>query len=251
MFLEIAENAQIVSFRVPAPVMIGDALERLAWELTDACAEIEARIVPPAAVVVSCDGPAFCVSPPQSAADCDAVGNAWPIATRAIANIGPPVIAVIGAEAVGPAWELALACDLRLASAEAAVGSPEIRWGRMPAAGGTQRLARLVGPGVALWLLLRGEVLTSLAALELGLIHRVAPFPELETMLEGVMGGLRTSAPIALAYAKETAHRAGELSLEEGLRLEADLAALLQTTQDRTTGLGSFLQRRPPRFEGR
>src|SRR5439155_16888879 len=112
---------------------------------------------------------------------------------------------------------------------------------------GTQRLARLVGPATALRLLLLGEVLTAPTALELGLVHRVVPAAELDAACEGMLGELSAGGPLALAYAKEAVHRAGDLPLTDGLRLEADLAALLQTTHDRAEGLAAFRERRAPR----
>jgi enoyl-CoA hydratase len=241
----------VVRFSVAGPQSLGGASQYLAADFIEACAEIEAREERPVAVVLVCAGSAFFLTPPSCAVDCDGVGAAWADATAAVARLGPPTIAVLAGDALGPAWELALACDLRIAASHVRVGSPEIRWGRMPAAGGTQRLARLAGIGTALRLLLLGEVMSATQALEIGLLHQVVPADGLEPAAEVVLDRLRTAAPIALAYTKEAAIRGVELPLEDGLRLEADLAALLQTTQDRAEGVASFLQRRAPRYEGR
>jgi enoyl-CoA hydratase len=203
------------------------------------------------AVALVSEGAAFCAVPPRDAADCDAAANAWDRAADALARVGPPTLAVLAADALGPAWALALACDLRLAAREARVGSPEVRWGRLPAAGVTQRLPRLAGPGVALRLLLLGEVLGATDAHALGLVHRVAPAAALDATREELLGELRAAAPIALGYTKEAIHQALELPLPAGLRLEADLAALLQTTHDRVEGLTAYHQRRAPSFEAR
>jgi enoyl-CoA hydratase/carnithine racemase len=121
----------------------------------------------------------------------------------------------------------------------------------MPSGGGSQRLARIVGPAQALRLLLLGEVLPVQAAFARGLISRVAASDELPKVLDDTLAGLRAAAPIALAYVKEAAVRGTQLTLEAGLRMEADLAALLQTTSDRDEGVRSFVERRAPRFEGR
>lgn len=249
--LEQTERGRVVYLRVPRPVALGTASARLAGALVDACLAIAERPVPPAAVVLVGAGDAYCVRPPRDAADCDAATPAWAEATAAVARLAPPTVAAIGADALGPAWELALACDLRLAATTAQVGSPEIRWGRLPAAGGTQRLTRLVGPAEALRLLLLGDVLPASAAQARGLVHRVVPAAELNTALEALLDGLRAAAPIALAYAKEAVHAAVDTPLAAGLRLEADLAALLQTTADRAEGIAAFQARRAPRFEGR
>jgi len=248
--LDVSEHGRIVYLRVAAPVELA-AAERLAWAIADACAAIAEREAPPAGVVLVGRGGAFCVEAPRSGGDCDALGRAWAAATAAVGQLGPPTVAVIGGDAIGPAWELALACDLRLAAAETRVGSPEVRWGRMPAAGGTQRLTRLAGPAVALRLLLLGEVLTADDARALGLVHRVVRGDELEAAQEEALDALRAGAPIALGYAKEAVRQGLELPLEAGLRLEADLAALLQTTRDRAEGLAAFGERRAPRYEAR
>jgi enoyl-CoA hydratase len=249
--LQASERDGVVFWRVSEPVRPGQASLRLANALVDACADLEQREVLPVGVVLTSGGASFWLQSPAQAADCDALGPSWAEATTQLGRLSPPTIAVLAGEAIGPAWELALACDLRLAANGARVGSPELRWGRLPAAGGTQRLTRLAGPATALRLLLLGELLDAPAALELRLLHRVAPAAELDDCLEALLAGLRTSAPIALAYAKETVHRAVDLPLESGLRLEADLATLLQTTADRAEGIGAFLERRSPDFQGR
>jgi len=239
-----------VYLRVREPVPHA-AAPHLAAAIVDACTAIAEREAPPVAVAILCGGKAFCLPPAVAAADCDAVGGGWAEATRAVASVEAPTLAVIGGDGVGPAWELALACDLRLAAAHVRVGSPDVRCGRIPAAGGTQRLARLVGPATALRLLLLGEVLAAPAALDLGLVHRVVPAAELAAACDALLGELGAGGPLALAYVKEAVHRAGDLSLPDGLRLEADLAALLQTTHDRAEGLAAFHERRAPRFEAR
>lgn len=249
--LQVEARERVLYLRAAGPVPLGPASDRLAWALVDACAEVEARIVPPVAVVLACGGDAFFAEPPNGAADCDAAGPVWAEATAAVGRLGPPTVAAIGGDALGPAWELALACDLRVAAPDARIGSPEVRWGRMPAAGGTQRLAWAVGPAVALRLLLLGETLLAPQAQALGLVQRLAPADGLEACLEALLADLRAAAPLALAYAKEAVHAAAELSPEAGLRLEADLAALLQMTDDRREGIAAFLARRAPSFGGR
>ncbi|MPZ14334.1 MAG: hypothetical protein GEU73_07900 [Chloroflexi bacterium] len=242
---------RVLFLTVDTAATLGDASTRLAWQLLDICADIEEQDELPVCVVLGSGGTRFWLEQPRSAADCDAVGSVWARATHAIARASPPTLALIRGDAIGPAWELALSCDLRIAAVDARVGSPEVRWGRMPAAGGTQRLARVARIGPALRLLMLGEVVPAPVALELGLLHCVAAAPELETQLARVLESLRSSAPIALAFAKEALHRSADLPLEDGLRLEADLATVLQTTRDRQEGVQAFLERRPPRFSGR
>lgn len=249
--LEVLEQDGVVYLSVVEPVRAGEAANRLAGDLAGVCKGIEERERPPVAVALGSGGGAFCLNPPSSAAEWDALSPAWAVATEAVARVGPPTVAVIGSDAIGPAWELALACDLRVAALEARVGSPEVYSGRVPVAGGAQRLTRLVGEATSLRLLLLGEVLSTQEAMRLGLLNRAVPRADLEQCLEELLGQLRAAAPIALAYAKEAVHGAADLPLADGLRLEADLAALLRTTDDRAEGLEAFRQRRSPHFEGR
>jgi enoyl-CoA hydratase len=248
--LQVGEEDGVVVLRVAEPVGAGPAATRLAWQLIDACHAIEEREDWLAAVVLVGGGQGFWVLPPADDEACDELAEVWPSAIGALGRLTPPTLAVLGADAIGPAWELALACDLRLICSDARVGSPEVRLGRMPSAGATQRLSRLVGVGQALRLVLLGEVLSAAEAHALGLVQRLVDGPELDACLAQIVSGLRASAPIALAYAKETVHQAMDLPLDDGLRLEADLAALLHTTRDRAEGISGFLERRTPRFEG-
>jgi enoyl-CoA hydratase/carnithine racemase len=248
--LERRDDRNVVTIAMPCPVPPGPEATRLARSLVDACEEIETEQAQPVAVVLSCPTLSFFVSPPLSGADCDAMGDEWARATAAAARLAPPTIAVIAGDAIGPAWELALACDLRIAGPAARVGSPEIAFGRIPAAGGTQRLARLVGRSVAMRMLLLGEIVGASDALARGLVHRVGSATAEEPLAE-LLAALRRSAPLALAYTKEATRAAGDLTLEAGLRLEADLAALLQTTADRAEGVAAALERRLPSFDGR
>jgi enoyl-CoA hydratase/carnithine racemase len=249
--LQVREEERTVFLRVEEPVRAGAAADRLAWELLDACQAIQEREDWLAAVVLVGGGAAFWLDPPADAAACDALAEVWPAAVAAAGRLTPPTLAVLGGDAIGPAWELALACDLRLAARGVRLGSPEVRLGRLASAGATQRLTRLVGSGTALRLVLLGELLSGVEAHALGLLHRVAELSDLDACVGEIVSGLRSSAPIALAYAKETVHQGFELPLSEGLRLEADLAVLLQTTYDRGEGIAAFLERRSPGFEGR
>lgn len=239
----------VIGLAVSHAVVLGPDAQRLAAELVAACEAIETEQTPAIAVILTCPGPAFWVQPPATPTDCDVLGAAWGAATAAVARLSAPTIAVIDGDAIGPGWELALACDLRIAAPAARIGSPEVALGRMPAAGGTQRLARLVGRSAALRMLLLSEIVPAEAALARGLVHRVSSSTADEALVD-LLSVLRQSAPIALAYTKEATRSAGDLTLEAGLRLEADLAALLLTTTDRMEGVAAALERRPATFQG-
>lgn len=168
----------------------------------------------------------------------------------AIASLDRPVIAAINGEAIGAGAELALSCDIRLASDKAHFSFPQITQGIMPRDGGTQRLPRIVGRGKAMELLLTGETVDAEEACEIGLVNRVVPAGELASEVETLAETIATKAPINLRYIKEAVNKGLDLTLEQGLRLEADLYFLIHTTADRTEGIKAFLDKRTPNFKG-
>ena len=171
-------------------------------------------------------------------------------AAAAVAAIDQPVIAVINGDALGEGLELALSCDIRLASDKARFSLPQVAQGLIPADGGTQRLPRVVGSGKALELLLTAETIDAGEALEIGLVNKVIPAEELAAEAETLATNITAKGPLALRYIKEAVNKGSDLTLDQGLRLEADLYFILHTTADRTEGIKSFLEKRPPLFNG-
>lgn len=169
----------------------------------------------------------------------------------ALSRIRCPVIAAINGDAIGQGLELALAADIRIAARTARLGLNHIKSGLIPWDGGTQRLPRLVGRAKALEMLLTGELLTASEAGRIGLVNRVVPAAELSSVVGAIAREIAASAPLALQYAKEAVRQGVDLTLPQGLRLETDLYLLLQTTADRTEGITAFLEKRPPRFQGK
>jgi enoyl-CoA hydratase/carnithine racemase len=169
----------------------------------------------------------------------------------AIASIDRPVIAAINGDAIGQGLELALSCDIRLASENARFGLPAVSQGLIPMDGGTQRLSRIIGRGNALELILTAEIVSASEALEIGLVSRVVPPSELAGEVEALAENIAAKGPIALRYIKEAVNKGLDMTLEQGLRLEADLYFLLHTTADRTEGIKAFLEKRPPQFKGK
>ncbi|MBI4337933.1 MAG: enoyl-CoA hydratase/isomerase family protein [Chloroflexi bacterium] len=171
-------------------------------------------------------------------------------AAAAIAAIEKPVVAAINGPAIGQGLELVLACDFRLAAPEARFALPHLAHGLLPWDGGTQRLPRIVGPAWAADLLLTGRQIDAQEALRIGLVHQMVP----GAMLLGIAGELArrlaSFGPIALRYTKEAVLKGMDLPLEQGLRLEADLNIILQSTRDRAEGIRSFLEKRRPEFRG-
>ncbi|MBA7483351.1 Crotonyl-CoA hydratase [subsurface metagenome] len=127
---------------------------------------------------------------------------------------------------------------------------PQVAQGLIPVDGGTQRLPRIVGKGKALELILTAETINAKEAFEIGLVHKVVAKESLAAEVEAMAKTITAKAPIALRYAKEAINKGLDLTLEQGLRLEADLYFILHTTADRTEGIKAFLQKRPPQFKG-
>ena len=162
-----------------------------------------------------------------------------------------PIIAAIRGYAFGGGLELALACDIRIASADSRLGLTEVDLAIIPGGGGTQRLPRVVGRGKALELILTAARIDAAEALRIGLVERVAPAGEALKAAQELAATLAAKAPVALRYAKEAVTKGLELPLADGLRLENDLATLLRTTEDRVEGARAFLEKRTPRWQGR
>ena len=161
-----------------------------------------------------------------------------------------PIIAAIRGFALGGGLELALACDIRIAGEDSQLGLTEVNLAIIPGGGGTQRLPRLVGRGKALEMILTGARVDAREALRIGLVERVVPAAEVQSSAQALAKTLAERAPVAMRYAKEAVVKGLGLPLEDGLRLENDLATLLRTTEDRIEGAKAFLEKRKPRFTG-
>jgi enoyl-CoA hydratase len=168
-----------------------------------------------------------------------------------IEHLGKPVIAAINGYALGGGCELAMACTLRIAAETARLGQPEINLGIIPGYGGTQRLARLVGAGRALEMLLTGDHITAAEALRLGLVNRVVPAAALMTEARSLAAGLAAKAPVAVRYILDAVTRGVEMPLGEAQVLEATLFGLIASTDDMREGTSAFLQKRKPDFKGK
>lgn len=171
--------------------------------------------------------------------------------TEPISRLDKPVIAAINGDAIGTGLELTLACDIRIASETSYFGLPHIKTGLIPWDGGTQRLPRLVGRGKALEMILTGEIIDAQEALRIGLVNKVVPEAELMRVTMDMAQEMTAKGPIALRYAKEAIYKGMDMTLEQGLRLEADLYLLIHTSKDRTEGIQAFREKRTPEFEGK
>src|SRR5574341_783323 len=156
---------------------------------------------------------------------------------RRLETCGKPVVAAVNGFALGGGCELAMACHIRIASENAKFGQPEVKLGIAPGYGGTQRLPRLVGKGVALQLILTGEMIDAQEAYRIGLVNKVVPAAELLTESEKLLRGILAMAPLAVRLSIEAVDRGLEMTLDEGLLLEANHFGLLAATQDMKEGL--------------
>lgn len=166
-------------------------------------------------------------------------------------DLEKPVIAAINGHALGGGCELAQACDVRIAHERAKLGQPEINLGIMPGGGGTQRLARLVGEGQAMRLVLSGEIIDAEEAREIGLVDEVREDEEFEDRVYELAGRMADKSPTALELAKKAVKASSRMDLESGIEYEAELFALLFASGDKNEGIDAFLEDRDPEWEDR
>jgi enoyl-CoA hydratase/carnithine racemase len=201
-------------------------------------------------VVLTASGGAFSI---EGRGDGDEEESSEPIGNPSteIAALKIPVLVALIGDATGSGLELALAGDLRICVSSARFGFSGLAMGILPKDGGTQRLPRLVGRSWARDMLLTGRMVNATEALAIGLVNRVADQPSsLDTMVSEIAGQITGGSPIGARYAKEALSKGMDLSLDQGLGLEADLNVILQSTSDRDEGLKSFLEKRGPEFTG-
>lgn len=204
-------------------------------------------------VVLTGTGPAFCAGADLSDAKPDdrhpMAIPARPVA-QSLSAFGKPLIAAINGTAVGGGLELALACDLRIASRTAKFGLPEIRIGSLPGSGGTQRLMHAVGPALAARMLLTGDPISAEEALRAGLVSDLAEPAGLAGLAGELAQRIAGHAPLSLRAMKQCMLAARDAPLAAGLELERTLWTLLATTSDRQEGRAAFREKRAPRFTG-
>ena len=173
-----------------------------------------------------------------------------PSAIDAAAAFPKPIIAMINGYCLGSGNELAMACDIRIASEDARFGQPEINLGMVPGGGATQRLPRLVGLGKALYMMFTGAIIDSSEALRFGLVDLVVPHKQLKARAMTLAQMLATKSPMALAMIKEAARASQRAPLDDGIRHEQSLASVIFSSKDMQEGLAAFLEKRQPKFTG-
>jgi enoyl-CoA hydratase len=168
-----------------------------------------------------------------------------------IENLGKPVIACINGFALGGGCEIAMACTMRLASENAKLGQPEVKLGIIPGYGGTQRLPRLVGTGLAMQILLTGEMISAQEAHRIGLVNEVVAADRLIARAEEIAAKIIANAPLAIQYCMEAVNQGLNMTLQEGLFLEATLFSVCCATEDKNEGTRAFLEKRAANFKGK
>jgi enoyl-CoA hydratase len=168
-----------------------------------------------------------------------------------IENLGKPVIACINGFALGGGCEIAMACTMRIASENARLGQPEVKLGIIPGYGGTQRLPRLIGTGLAMQILLSGEMISAQEAHRIGLVNEIVPADRLIARAEEIAAKIIANAPLAIQYCMEAVNRGMNMTLQEGLFLEATLFGMCCATEDKKEGTTAFLEKRAANFKGR
>ncbi len=246
---EVSEHIATITLCRPDA---GNAIDELmAAALRDACESArqddEVRVV-----MLTGAGDAFCLGTAGDAGMLAPDDIARLRVSDAVAAIEKPVIALINGDALDQGLELALACDARIAAADARLGLTQVRRGAMPWDGGTQRLPRLIGQSIALEMILTGRIARASDAADIGLVNwSQSGASDASEYAYDLAARMAAHAPIAARYLKETLLKGADMTLAQGLALEADLSVILQSTSDRAEGIGSFLERRAPRYRGK
>ena len=170
---------------------------------------------------------------------------------NALERMKQPVIAAINGFALGGGLELALACTIRIASEKARMGLPEVKIGIIPGAGGTQRLPRLVGKGIAAEIILTGEMIDAQTAFRIGLVNKVVPHEELMKASEDIAYKIRANSPIAISLAKDAIEIGKDLPLDAAIQYAQKNAITCFTTEDMKEGTRAFIEKRSPQFKGK
>ncbi len=254
----VTEAGQVATVALNRPNVLNALNASLLGELSRALAELDARPDIRAIVLTGSGEKAFAAGAdigelnalPNAGAGADKARVGQAITTQ-IESLATPVIAAVNGFALGGGCELAMACDIRVASENAKFGQPEVNLGLIPGYGGSQRSTRLVGKGMALYLCLTGEIVDAQEALRIGLVQRVVPLAGLMDEAHRIAAAIANKAPLAIAACKRAIHRAAHLSLSDALEVEAMEFGLLVNTDDFREGTSAFLEKRKAAWTAR
>ena len=251
--LELGTVAHLELANPPLNLVTRDLTEQLHGALTLLAASVDVRVV----VVTGRGERAFCAGSDihefEGLRGRAAEGKLLleKLVYRKLAELPMPTIAAIEGDALGGGLELALCCDLRVASARARLGMPEVRLAVIPGSGGTQRMPRLVGPGWAKDLIMTGRLLEAEEALQIGLVNRVVAAGEARSSADAIAAEIAARGPLAVREAKRLIDAASESELDAGLAAELDASERIYLTDDMQEGARAFFEKREPRYRGR
>ncbi|MEZ4523287.1 MAG: enoyl-CoA hydratase/isomerase family protein [Thermomicrobiales bacterium] len=241
-------DGRIATLAFNRPEKLNAISHRMASEIAEAASQLDSARV----LIVTGNERAFSAGADLSERAEPGRTTTTIVAYDALASVPIPVIAAIEGYALGGGLELAMCCDLRVASETARLGQPEVLRGILPGGGGTQRLPRLIGPSRAKDLMFTGRHITGATAEQWGLVNLLTPPGEALARAREIAEDLATrSGPLALKEIKNLVDRGLDLPLDEGLAIERQRAAFLYTTEDSSEGIQAFLDRREPDFRGR
>jgi enoyl-CoA hydratase len=255
-FVRVDSSGNVAVLTVDRQEKLNALNQQVTEEIGQALLELE-QDAPRAIIVTGAGEKAF-----MAGADVAAMREMKPLEAKRFAEVGHaamalldrtpiPTIAAVNGFALGGGCEFALACDIRIAAENALFGFPEVSLGILPGMGGTQRLPRLVGPGIAKELIFTGRRIGAEEARLIGLVNHVVPRGEALEAAREMASEIAANGPVAVRHAKAAANRALEVDLISGLEYEADQFSLLFATEDAGEGMGAFIEKRKARFEGR
>jgi enoyl-CoA hydratase len=256
ILVEIKEPLAVITLNRPA--VLNALRSQLLEELSTALRDLERDDSVRAIVVTGSGEKAFAAG--ADIAELNALASAGSGAakartgqalTRQIERLSKPVVMAVNGFALGGGCEIAMAADIRVASENAKFGQPEVNLGLIPGYGGSQRLTRLAGKGVAMHLCLTGEIIDAQEALRIGLVTRVVPAGELLNEAKRIATLIASKAPLAIAACKRVINNGAHLSIDDGLELEALEFGTLVNTEDIKEGASAFLEKRKPAWKGR
>ncbi|HMD03470.1 MAG TPA: enoyl-CoA hydratase-related protein [Candidatus Baltobacteraceae bacterium] len=256
--IELERDGSVATVRLNRPKVLNALNTLMISELREALAALDADAGVRTIIITGAGERAFAAG--ADIGELNALGSALDAVefirrgqalTLEIESMRTPVVAAVNGFALGGGCELAMACDMRIASENAKFGQPEVSLGLMPGYGGTQRTARLLGRGMAMYLCLSGETIDAAEALRAGLVEKVVPAHELQSESKRIAGLVAAKAPLAVAAAKRAIDEGSALPLRSGLELEALAFGSLVGTSDFGEGTAAFLEKRKPAFSGR
>jgi enoyl-CoA hydratase len=256
ILVEIEEPVGLITLNRPS--VLNALCNRLLSEFSQALVDLDEHNGVRAVVVTGAGEKAFAAG--ADVAELNAIATArtgveqarrGQALTRQIERLRKPVIMAVNGFALGGGCEIAMAGDILIASDNAKFGQPEVSLGLLPGYGGSQRMTRLVGKGMAMYLCLTGEMIDASEALRIGLVQKVVPLPELITEAKRIATLIASKAPLAVAACKRAINGGAHLSIDDGLALEALEFGTLVDTEDIREGTRAFLEKRRPEWKGR